>query len=295
MDAPARVALVTGASSGFGRLTVLELARRGWRSIGAFRGSRGGYDAARAGLSAAAAAAGVRVETVRVDVREDDSVSEAVRSVFDRAGRIDALVNVAGYGVHGPWPSISVAEFIAQLDTNLVGAYRMCLAVEPIMRAQGAGWIVNVSSDAAIRTSYWEVAYSASKYGLEGMSLGMRLESAHAGIRVCVVQPGWFAGTGYEDVMISTVDWDDPTGPYADLVATMIQHQRRVEAGMPGAERVAERIADLLEMDDPPFANPVGAGPHRRDDIPVERYEAELFRRYSLERFRGPWRTRLEP
>lgn len=289
MDVAGRVALVTGASSGFGRLTALELARRGWRTFGAFRGSAGGFDAATAELREAAGSSSTNLETVRIDVTDDASVTEGVRSVHDRAGRIDALVNVAGYGVHGPWPTISVADFKAELETNLIGMYRMCLAVEPIMRSQGAGWIVNVSSDAAIRTAFWEVAYSASKYGVEGMSLGIRLESAHVGIRVSVVEPGWYKDTNYEEAMVSTVDWDHPTGTYAELVRVMVENQGKVESGKPGAERVGQRIADVLEMDDPPFRNPVEASSVRRDDIPVEDYERELFEFYSLQDFRGPW------
>lgn len=289
MDVAGRVALVTGASSGFGRLTALELARRGWRTFGAFRGTAGSFDAASAELREAAGGDAANIETVRIDVTDDASVTDGVRSVHEHSGRIDALVNVAGYGVHGPWPTISVADFKAQLETNLVGMYRMCLAVEPIMRSQGAGWIVNVSSDAAIRTSFWEVAYSASKYGVEGMSLGMRLESAHVGIRVSVVEPGWYKDTNYEEAMVSTVDWDQPTGTYADLVRVMVENQGKVEWGKPGAERVGQRIADLLEMDDPPFRNPVEASSVRRDNVPVEDYERELFEFYSMQEFRGPW------
>jgi NAD(P)-dependent dehydrogenase (short-subunit alcohol dehydrogenase family) len=289
LDVTGKVALVTGASSGFGRLTALELARRRWRTFGAFRGTAGSFDEASAALRDSAGEHASNIETVRIDVTDDTSVTDGVRSVHERAGRIDALVNVAGYGVHGPWPTMSVADFKAQLETNLVGIYRTCLAVEPIMRSQGEGWIVNVSSDAGIRTAFWEVAYSASKYGVEGMSLGIRLESAHVGIRVSVVEPGWFKDTNYEEAMVSTVDWDEPTGTYADLVRVMVENQGKVEWGKPGAEQVGLRIADLLEMDDPPFRNPVGASPVRQDDIPVEDYERQLFEFYSMQDFRGPW------
>jgi NAD(P)-dependent dehydrogenase (short-subunit alcohol dehydrogenase family) len=289
MDVAGKVVVVTGASSGFGRLTALELASRGWRTFGAFRGTASGFDAASAELRDAAGADAANIETVRIDVTDDASVTDGILSIHERAGRIDALVNVAGYGVHGPWPTIGVADFKAQLETNLVGMYRMCLAVEPIMRSQGAGWIVNVSSDAAIRASFWEVAYAASKYGVEGMSLGMRLESAHVGIRVSVVEPGWYKDTNYEAAMVSTVDWDEPTGPYAELVRVMVENQGKVEWGKPGAEQVGQRVAELLEMDDPPFRNPVEASPVRRDDVPVEDYERELFEFYSMQAFRGPW------
>ncbi len=287
-----RVALVTGASAGFGKATALELATRGWRVFGAFRGSRGGFDARAAALREAAAARGLSVDAVGLDVTDDASVDQGVAHVRGAAGRIDALVNVAGFGVHGPWPTISVSDFKRQLETNLVGVYRMCLAVEPVMRGQGGGWIVNFSSDAGTRAAFWEVAYSASKYGVEGMSLGMRLESQQFGIRVSVVEPGWYTGTEYDDAMISTVDWEEPTGPYADLVRTMGENQPNVESGKPGLEAVALRVADLLEMDDPPLRSQVGCSPVRVAGLTDDEYERDLFTFYGLERFRGPWARR---
>jgi NAD(P)-dependent dehydrogenase (short-subunit alcohol dehydrogenase family) len=282
-----RVILVSGASAGFGRATALELAGRGHRVIAGFRGTRGGFEERSRALQAAAPG-GANISTVQLDVTDDASVTRAVEESHVRAGRLDAVVNVAGFGVHGPWPSISVDQFKAQLETNLVGTYRTCLAVEPIMREQGGGWIVNFSSDAGLRTAFWEVAYSASKYGVEGMSLGMRFESQQFGIRVSVVEPGWYSGTEYDDRMISTVDWAEPTGAYADLVRTMGENQPKVESGKPGLEAVAHRVADIIEDDDPPFHNPVGCAPVRVVAESDAEYEQRVFSFYGLERFRGP-------
>ena len=283
-----RVALVTGASAGFGRAAALELARRGHHVIGAFRGTHGGYEQRAASLREAASGLPGTIDTIQLDVTDDGSVQQGVGAAVERAGRIDALVNVAGIGIHGPWPTISVDQFRSQLETNLVGMFRMCLAVEPIMREQGGGWIINVSSDAGIKTGFWEVAYSASKYGVEGMSLGMRLESQQFGIRVCVVEPGWYADTEYELRMISTVDWEHPTGPYAELVRVMGENQPKVERGQPGHEAVGVRIAELIEDDDPPFRNMVGCSPVRIVDESLEAYEERVFKFYGLERFRLP-------
>jgi NAD(P)-dependent dehydrogenase (short-subunit alcohol dehydrogenase family) len=282
-----RVVLVSGASAGFGRATALELAARGHRVIGGFRGTRGGFEERSRALREAAPP-GADISTVRLDVTDDASVAAAVAECQARAGRLDAVVNVAGFGVHGPWPTISVDQFKAQLETNLVGTYRVCLAVEPLMREQGGGWIVNFSSDAGLRTAFWEVAYSASKYGVEGMSLGMRLESQQFGIRVSVVEPGWYSGTEYDDRMTSTCDWAEPTGAYADLVRTMGENQPKVEAGKPGLEAVARRVADVIEDDDPPFHNPVGCAPVRVVAESDAEYEEHVFTFYGLERFRGP-------
>ena len=283
-----RVVLVTGASAGFGRATAIELSRRGHRVFGGFRGTKGGFDERSLALKEAAKAEGAEISTVQLDVTDDESVARAVAEVQKRAERLDVLVNVAGFGVHGPWPTISVEQFKSQLETNLVGTYRTCLAVEPLMRKQGGGWIVNFSSDAGLRTAFWEVAYSASKYGVEGMSLGMRLESQQFGIRVSVVEPGWFSGTEYDDRMVSTVDWAEPSGAYADLVRTMGENQPKVESGKPGLESVARRVADVIEEDDPPFHNPVGCAPVRVVAESDAHYEQRVFAFYDLGRFRSP-------
>jgi NAD(P)-dependent dehydrogenase (short-subunit alcohol dehydrogenase family) len=192
-------------------------------------------------LEAEAAGLEGSIESVWLDVTDDASAQQCIAAVMDRAGGIDALVNVAGFGIRRPWPTISVEQFKSHLETNLVGMYRMCLAAEPIMRERSGGWIVNVSSDAGIKSAFWEVAYSASKYGVEGMSLGMRLDSQQFGIRVCVVEPGWYAGTEYDLRMISTIDWENPEGPYAELVRMMYENQPKVEAGKPGLEAVGAR------------------------------------------------------
>jgi len=256
--------------------------------IGGFRGTQGGFEERSRALQKMAQAGWGEISTVPLDVTDDGSVARAVAEVQAQTGRLDALVNVAGFGVHGPWPTISVEQFKAQLDTNLIGTYRTCLAVEPLMREQGGGWIVNFSSDAGLRTAFWEVAYSASKYGVEGMSLGMRLESQQFGIRVCVVEPGWYSGTEYDDRMISTVDWAAPHGPYADLVRTMGENQPKVESGKPGLEAVARRVADLIEDADPPFHNPVGCAPVRVVEESDADYEERVFTFYDIERFRNP-------
>lgn len=197
--------IVTGAGAGFGRVTALALADAGYTVYGAFRGSRLGFDEVSASVKAEAAANGSTLQTVQIDVTDDASVDAGVSSILARAGRIDGLVNVARFGVHGPWETFTVQQFKDQLETNLVGVFRMCLAVAPTMRAQRSGTIVNFSSDAGIRAGFWEVAYSASKYGLEGMSLGMRVESQQFGIRVCVVE----AGIGKAMLLANAILWTD--------------------------------------------------------------------------------------
>lgn len=137
MERGRRVALVTGGSAGFGRAAALTLAHRGETVYRGFRGTLGGWEARAEALVRDAAGLDGRLEPIRLDITDDASVATAVATIVEREGCIDVLANVAGVGIHGPWPTIDVGLFRSQLEVHLVGTYRMCLAVEPYMRAQG--------------------------------------------------------------------------------------------------------------------------------------------------------------
>jgi NAD(P)-dependent dehydrogenase (short-subunit alcohol dehydrogenase family) len=127
---------------------------------------------------------------IRMDVDSDDSVREGVRHVLAKAGRIDVAVNNAGIGILGPVEDTSVAEARAQFETNLLGAWRVCLATLPPMRQQGRGLIVNIGSIGGLAGLPFQAAYSASKFGLEGLTEALRLEVRPFGIRVVIIEPG---------------------------------------------------------------------------------------------------------
>src|SRR5262249_31906606 len=123
---------------------------------------------------------------------DDGSVDEGVKAVIDKAGRLDGVINNAGWGLMGAIEDTSIEEAKAQLETNFFGVLRVCRAVLPIMRRQGGGTIINISSLAAIVGVPFSGLYSASKFALEGMSESRRLEVRHQGIRVVLVEPGDF-------------------------------------------------------------------------------------------------------
>lgn len=152
-----RVVLVTGASSGIGRVTAQYLANRGWR---VFAGAR------RPEVLEGVAG----IEPVRLDVTDDDSVAAAVDSVVARAGRLDGLVNNAGVSLLGAVEEISTDQARALLDTNVLGVIRMSRAVLPQMRHQGSGRIVNISSVVGFLPAPFMAVYAASKHAVEGLS-----------------------------------------------------------------------------------------------------------------------------
>ena len=180
--------LVTGCSSGFGKLTALLFARHGHTVFATMR------DPAKAGpMEAMAAEEGLEVHVLALDVTDPGSVTAAVADAEAAAGgSLDVVVNNAGIELRGPVESVSDDEVLAQFETNVFGVIRVVRAVVPAMRARGAGVIVNVSSIAGLVARPYAGLYSASKHALEGLSEALHHELRPFGIRVAVVEPGQF-------------------------------------------------------------------------------------------------------
>jgi NAD(P)-dependent dehydrogenase (short-subunit alcohol dehydrogenase family) len=169
-----RVALVTGTSSGIGRACAVLLAERGLRVYGASR---------RAEANAA-------FESLRMDVREDQSVHEAIDGVIGREGRLDIVVNNAGTALAGAVEDTSTEEAKEQFEVNLFGVLRVCRAVLPGMRERRSGCIVNIGSIGGVVAIPYQGLYSASKFALEGLSESLRLEVRQFGVNVVLIEPG---------------------------------------------------------------------------------------------------------
>jgi short-subunit dehydrogenase len=170
--------LVTGASSGIGRATARLLAERGFTVFGTARKPSPPDEGAKSGVT-----------MVALDVRSDESVRACVEQVVAKAGRLDVLVNNAGYSLTGAAEETSVEEAKAQLETNFFGAVRMVNAVLPGMRKAEAGKIINISSLAGSTAIPYSGFYSASKFALEGYSESLWYEVRPFGISVSLVEP----------------------------------------------------------------------------------------------------------
>ena len=171
-----RVALVTGASSGIGQATAELLAANGFIVFGTSRAPEklaGSY------------------RWLSLDVRSDASVETAIQSLLEQAGRIDVLVNNAGYAQVGAIEESSLADVQAQFDTNLFGVIRMIKAVLPVMRQQGSGRIINVSSIVGQIAPPFVGVYATSKFALEGLSEALREEARPFGMDVSLVEPAF--------------------------------------------------------------------------------------------------------
>jgi short-subunit dehydrogenase len=175
------VGIVTGASSGIGAQLARDLAARGMRvGLLARREDR---------LRALADAIGTEAVPVACDVSERASVDAAIGAIVDRFGRVDLLVNAAGYGRHVLFKDHDVADVERMMRTNYFGVIYAIKAVLPVMRARGRGWIMNVSSVAGKLGQPDEAAYSASKFAVTGLSEALAYEFAPLGIHVMTVYP----------------------------------------------------------------------------------------------------------
>ena len=172
------VFLVTRASSGIGRSISVEAAAAGHRVFATARQPE------------AIADLGPAVSSLPLDVTRGESISRAVSEVLARAGRIDVLVNNAGYGQMGTVEDISMAQWRAEFDVNVFGLLETTRAVLPVMRARGSGYVVNIGSIAGRIAYPFGGAYCASKFAVEAISDALRLEVEPFGIRVVLIEPG---------------------------------------------------------------------------------------------------------
>lgn len=184
-----KIALITGASSGFGLLTSVALARNGWNVIATMRDL-----ARREPLENAARSAGAneRIHPLRLDITENAAIPGVIAQIVRDHGRIDALINNAGFAMSGFAEDMRLEEIRQQFDTNFFGHVAMTQAVLPVMRAQRSGHIIMVSSISGLVGQAVVSSYSASKFALEGWSEALRIETHSLGIRVVLVEPGAF-------------------------------------------------------------------------------------------------------
>jgi NAD(P)-dependent dehydrogenase (short-subunit alcohol dehydrogenase family) len=227
------VALITGCSSGIGRATALRFARAGYRVYASMRRPEAGAD-----LRAEAAASGWALETPALDVDSDASVASAVSAVLvATGGRIDVLVNNAGFYFCGPLEQTRPDQLRAQLETNVVGVLRTVRAVLPAMRARGGGTIVNMSSISGLVVVPAVGPYHASKWALEALTEALRYEVRPFGVRVVAVEPGTFR-TALHDKELRAES--APDSPYAGLMKAYDRESAKIRRGDPA------RVADLI-------------------------------------------------
>ncbi len=180
-----KVALVTGSSSGVGLETALALARDGYHTFASMR------DIGKAGeLEHAAKKENLSIDVIELDVDKEESIVSAIKKVVADGGRLDVLVNNAGYGQFGCVEDVSVDDFRKQFETNFFSIVRIIQEVAPIMRNQKSGIIVNISSVVGRMGLPVSPAYISTKFALEGLSECLRYELGQFGIKTTLIEPG---------------------------------------------------------------------------------------------------------
>ncbi|HEV1995446.1 MAG TPA: SDR family oxidoreductase [Candidatus Acidoferrum sp.] len=235
-----QVVLITGASSGFGRLIAETLARKNYQVFATMRNVNGRNAAAAREIRELADRESLSLQTLELDVTDDVSVERAVSEVTTKCGRIDVLVNNAGYGIMDLAESVSVAQAQRQFDTNFYGVLRMNRAVLPAMKRQGSGLLLHVSSGAGRLVIPGMGLYCASKFALEALAETYRYELASQGIDSVVIEPGAYA----TPIMAKLERGEDP-GRKAGY-GEMAQVPEKLQAKIGGSRANPQEIADVV-------------------------------------------------
>jgi NAD(P)-dependent dehydrogenase (short-subunit alcohol dehydrogenase family) len=260
-----RTWFITGASRGFGRSFAQAALAAGDRVAATARDT--------SSLDDLAAEHGDAILPIALDVTDRDADFAAIREAHERFGRLDVVVNNAGYGVSGAIEELSEEQARRQIEVNLFGALWVTQAALPILREQGSGWIVQVSSIGGLAAFPLTGIYHASKWALEGFSETLRQEVEPFGIKVLMVEPSGFrtdwAGSSMDRA--EPIDAYERIEPIAERRASQQEENNGAQPGNP--ELAAQALIDTLRRDDPPFRLLLGNIAY---DAAVDSYETRL-------------------
>lgn len=249
-----KVAVVTGSSSGIGLETALLLARTGFHTYASMRNLEKSKN-----ITEISNTENLPLQVVQLDVNDDRSVTDAINKIVAAEnGRIDVLINNAGYGLFSPLEEVTLDQIKAQFETNFFGIVRIVKEVLPVMRKQRNGIIVNVSSVGGKVGTPLNPAYIASKFALEGLSESMRYELKQFGINIVIIEPGVIKTNFVEN--IKTADKRSrPESPYADLIGRAMRGFgiMMMDNSSP-PKLVAEAILNAITSKDPEIRYVVG-------------------------------------
>jgi len=245
-----KTALVTGASSGIGAAIARQLIADGYR---VFVGARR-VDRMRELVDAGATA-------LSLDVTDDASIVAAMNTIRDGAGRLDVLVNNAGYGSYGSLEEVPIDEARRQFEVNVFGLARLTQLALPMMRAQKSGTVVNITSIGGKIYEPFGAWYHASKFAVEGMSDSLRMELAPFGINVVIIEPGAIKTEWTEISRLNLLQHSGsgPYKPYAESHANMLAKADRASVASP-PEVVAATVSRALKARRPHTRYATGSG-----------------------------------
>jgi len=246
-------ALITGCSSGFGKLTAKTFSKQGWNVIATMRSPEKGTELIEL----------PNIMVVKLDVTEPKSIASAVQRGLEKFGRIDVLVNNAGYGGHALFEQATDASTRDMFETNVFGTMNTMRAVLPLMRSQGSGTIINVTSMAALIPVPGNSVYTASKHATGGLTEAMALEYEPLGVRIRLVEPGAFPTTQFmENVDTTVADGDDQLEAHEQRLRQHFTKQVEQVAAASDSSNDPQDVADKIyecATQETPIHNPVGS------------------------------------
>lgn len=235
-----KVWFVTGCSTGFGRVLCEELLKKGEKVVATARK-----------LADIEDLAGDDCHCATLDVTKQDEIDAAVKQTVERFGRIDVLVNNAGYGEMGVIEEFEIERAKKQFDTNVFGILRVQKAVLPVMRSQGSGHVLNLSSIAGLASFPFVGMYCATKHAVEAISEALAQEIEQFGIKVTLIEPGRFRTdfAGRSIGMPKVVD-----GPYKQMTEERIATYEEVDGTQPGDPvKCCLAMIQVVETENPPL------------------------------------------
>jgi len=246
-----RTVLVTGCSSGIGLATCHVLSRRNFMTYGTVRNLSKAKK-----IQDLINRENLSLKILRLDVNDNQSIKLAVKKILTDTGRIDVLINNAGYGMFGPVEEITTQEVKKQFETNFFGTIRLIKAIVPIMRKQGNGTIVNISSMVGRFGVPLNSAYVSSKFAVEGLSESISFELEEFGIRVIVIEPGVVKSDFFHNVKVKGMNLESP---YHKLMERRVNFlDKAMKNSLTSSYDVADTILEALNSKDPKFRYVIG-------------------------------------
>jgi NAD(P)-dependent dehydrogenase (short-subunit alcohol dehydrogenase family) len=240
-----KVAVVTGSSTGIGYEISLILARNGFLTYATMRNLNKSQN-----IKLIASKENLPIHIKQLDVTDDASINNAIQAISSETGRIDVLVNNAGYGLNGAFEDLAMDEIKAQYETNVFGLIRTTQAVLPIMRKQKSGTIVNISSGAGRFGFPGGSAYVSTKFAVEGLSESMSYELEPFGIKVVIVEPGVIR-TNFADGLVVAKKAQDPNSPYSQIIQKMATGFEEMMKNASSPDLVAKVVLDAVRNENP--------------------------------------------
>jgi len=260
-----QVWLITGSSRGLGRALAQAVLDDGHKLVATARNP--------AQLADLAERYGDQVRTVALDVIDEQAAHNAIKAACEAFGRLDVLVNNAGYGNVGPIEDTSLADFRAQIETNLFGVINVTKAAIPLMREQGSGHIIQLSSVGGRVGALGRAPYSAAKWGVEGFSEALAKEVGPLGIKVTIIEPGGFR----TDFAGSSTTIREGRPEYDSTIGAVARFQRDYNGVQPGDPvRAAAVVIHVASLDEPPLRLLLGSDAvHIVEQADLARIEAD--------------------